>query len=129
MDTSLQEFFNVSKDHCHGLAPSRVYPAEISENMPLFKSFTRRAHTVGLAVLECLATQLGLGPETFSALNDFNKTAGDHVRLTKKIPHATDSNQIGLMAREFLSLFFSGSLLPARPQESTTLFLRVTSAS
>jgi len=51
-----------------------------------------------MAVLECLATQLGLPAKTFSDLNDFSKTAGDHVRLTKKTPHPTDSNQIGLVA-------------------------------
>lgn len=54
-----------------------------------------------MAVLRCLSTQLGLPSNTFADFNDFSLTSGDHVRLTKKTPHPTESNQIGLVAREF----------------------------
>lgn len=110
------EFFNVSKDHVQGISESRTCPQIIKENINLFKSFTSRAHSVGLTVLRCLAAQLGLSPNTFADFNDFTKTSGDHVRLTKKTPHPTDSNQIGLMAREFPALT-SGVLASRLPPE------------
>ena len=88
----------MSKDHVQGISTPRSYPPIITSNTELLKSFTSHAHSVGLTVLECLATQLGLPARTFADFNDFKKTAGDHIRLTKKTPHSNDSNHIGLMA-------------------------------
>lgn len=90
------EFWNISKDHMHGFAPSRDYPPEIEAAKPLLKDFTRDAHECGMIVLRTLADALDLPTETFVDLNTFSKPAGDHCRLTHKFPHTSDANAVGL---------------------------------
>jgi isopenicillin N synthase-like dioxygenase len=90
------EFFNISKDHMHGIAPSRDYPSTIEEARPLLKAFTKNAHETGMSVLRTLATALDLPATIFTEGNDFNKPSGDHCRLTHKFPHSSDKNAIGL---------------------------------
>ncbi|KAH8820729.1 hypothetical protein F5884DRAFT_58795 [Xylogone sp. PMI_703] len=92
----MTEFFNVAKDHMHGVASSIEYPDVLLAETPLLKAFTRDAHTCGLLILTVLARQLGLEPNAFTDLNIFDHASGDHCRLTKKIPHKSDSNAIGL---------------------------------
>jgi isopenicillin N synthase-like dioxygenase len=90
------EFWNISKDHMHGFAPSRDYPPEIEGAKLLLKDFTRDAHECGMIVLRTLADALDLPTETFVDLNTFSKPAGDHCRLTHKFPHVSDKKAIGL---------------------------------
>ena len=90
------EFFNISKDHMHDIVPTRSYPPIIMAHRDLLKAFTKNAHECGMQVLRTLETQLGLAPNTFVDLNTFAKPAGDHCRLTRKFPHSTDANAIGL---------------------------------
>lgn len=90
------EFFNVAKDHMHEVAPTRDYPSEITSNKPLFQTFTKNAHDLGMILLGTLAKQLGLPPEEFTEKNIFTKPSGDHCRLTHKFAHVSDKNAIGL---------------------------------
>jgi isopenicillin N synthase-like dioxygenase len=90
------EFWNIAKDHLLGITPSREYPPAIEEAKPILASFARGAHETGMTVLRNLAIRLGLGPEELTVLNDVNKPAGDHIRLTHKWPHPTDKNAVGL---------------------------------
>lgn len=90
------EFFNVAKDHVHGVAPSRSYPAEITDNKALFQSFTKDAHEVGMLILSVLERQLGVSPQAFQSKNIFEKPSGDHCRLTHKYAHVSDKHAIGL---------------------------------
>ncbi|KAF2404641.1 Clavaminate synthase-like protein, partial [Trichodelitschia bisporula] len=80
------EFFNVSKDHMHGFAEPRSYPPIILESAPLFRTFQKEAHEVGLAVQAGLARAQGLPEDTFQSQNIFTKRSGDHVRLTHTAP-------------------------------------------
>jgi isopenicillin N synthase-like dioxygenase len=90
------EFFNISKDHVHGIEPSREYPAEIEAEKPLIRDFTKNAHACGMVVLSTLARQLGLPSATFTDKTIFSSASCDHCRLTKKTPHVADKNAIGL---------------------------------
>ncbi|KAF2418007.1 Clavaminate synthase-like protein [Tothia fuscella] len=90
------EFWNISKDHFHGIAPMRTYPQVLLDSADLIKDFTKNAHECAMEVLRTLATQLDLPKETFVDLNTFNKPAGDHCRLTHKFPHASDAKAVGL---------------------------------
>ena len=92
------EFFNVSKDHMHGFVESRIYPPQIQAEKSVFQTFSKNAHATGMLILKTLATHLGLQPSAFTELNEFESPSGDHVRLTKKVPHRTDreSRAVGL---------------------------------
>lgn len=90
------EFINISKDHLHGVTPSRQYSPQIEQQKPLLQSFTEHGHACGMAVLRALATQLGLRPDEFTRLNRFDKHSGDHCRLTHKASHISDARAIGL---------------------------------
>lgn len=90
------EFFNIAKDHMHDVVPTRTYPPAVESARPLLRDFTRRGHACGLLVLRALARAMGLGEEDFAALNDFDRPAGDHCRLTRKFPHPSDKNAVGL---------------------------------
>jgi isopenicillin N synthase-like dioxygenase len=90
------EFFNIAKDHVHGIEPSREYPAEIEAAKPLIRDFTKNAHECGMVVLRTLASQLGLPPTTFTDKNLFSSPSCDHCRLTHKTPHVADKQVIGL---------------------------------
>ena len=93
----LTEFLNISKDHLHGVAPSRTYPAAVQEASPLLREFTRAGHTCGMLVLRTLAQQLKLDHQAaFTDLNMFDRPSGDHCRLTHTTPHSADANAIGL---------------------------------
>jgi isopenicillin N synthase-like dioxygenase len=78
----LTEFFNVAKDHLHGVAPTRDYPPAIEAARPLLKAFTAHAHAAGMLVLRTLARELAVPEDTFANLNLFDRPAGDHCRLT-----------------------------------------------
>jgi isopenicillin N synthase-like dioxygenase len=90
------EFFNISKDHVHGIEPSREYPPEIEAAKTLIRDFTKNAHECGIVVLRTLARQLGLPPETFTDKAIFSRPSCDHCRLTRKPPHVADKQAIGL---------------------------------
>lgn len=90
------EFFNVSKDHMHGVAESRTYPDEVMSRKDLFQAFTKNAHEVGMVVLRVLADQLALPSDTFTSRNIFTEESGDHCRLTRKFAHVSDTQAIGL---------------------------------
>ncbi|KEF59940.1 uncharacterized protein A1O9_04788 [Exophiala aquamarina CBS 119918] len=90
------EFFNVSKDHLHGVAESRTYPDEVTSNKELFQAFTKNAHEVGMVVLRVLADQLALPSDTFASRNIFTQESGDHCRLTRKFAHVSDTKAVGL---------------------------------
>ncbi|OCT50474.1 putative 1-aminocyclopropane-1-carboxylate oxidase [Cladophialophora carrionii] len=90
------EFFNVSKDHMHGITESRTYPSTITDNRDLFKQFTRNAHETCMLVLTTLAKQLNLAPDAFANKNLFSEPSGDHCRLTHKFAHHSDKSAIGL---------------------------------
>jgi isopenicillin N synthase-like dioxygenase len=78
----LTEFWNVAKDHLHGVVPTRAYPPPIEAARPLITAFTARAHATGMLILRTLARQLDLPEDTFADLNKFDHPAGDHCRLT-----------------------------------------------
>ncbi|KAL1879143.1 hypothetical protein VTK73DRAFT_7262 [Phialemonium thermophilum] len=92
------EFFNIGKDLVQGLAPGWPYPPAITAARdPLLNGFTRRAHECGMLVLRTLARGLDLSDEeAFVRLNRFDMLSGDHCRLTRKFPHPSDKNAIGL---------------------------------
>lgn len=90
------EFFNVAKDHVHGVAPSREYPPAVEAARPLLRDFTRRGHECGVLVLRALERGLGLEDGEFADLNVFGLPSGDHCRLTRKFPHPSDANAVGL---------------------------------
>lgn len=90
------EFFNISKDHVHGVEPSRDYPAAIETAKPLVRDFTKNAHGCGMVVLSTLARQLGLPLATFTDKNIFTSPSCDHCRLTKKPAQVADEQAIGL---------------------------------
>ena len=90
------EFFNISKDHVHGIEQSREYPAEIEAERPLIRDFTKDAHGCGMVVLRTLARRLGLPPAVFTNKNIFSQPSCDHCRLTHKAPHVADKQAIGL---------------------------------
>ena len=90
------EFFNIAKDHLHGVAPSRSYPSEITDSKELLREFMHDAHEVGMLVLGVLAKQLGVSPAAFQSKNIFTKPSGDHCRLTHKVAHVSDRDAIGL---------------------------------
>src|SRR5205085_933436 len=94
----LTEFFNVAKDHLHGVAPTRDYPPAIEAARPLLKDFTARAHATGMLILRTLARLLDLPENAFLDLNQFDKQANDHCRLTHTpLPlAAADRNCVGL---------------------------------
>ena len=77
------EFWNVSKDDVFGQSEKPVpYPDLLQEARPVFESFMRTAHGVGLVVLELLAGRLGIAPEELAARHRLAARSGDHVRLT-----------------------------------------------
>jgi isopenicillin N synthase-like dioxygenase len=94
----LTEFFNVAKDHLHGVAPTRGYPPAVEAARPLLKSFTAGAHATGMLVLRTLARRLAAPEDTFADLNVFGLPAGDHCRLTHTpLPlAAADPGGVGL---------------------------------
>lgn len=90
------EFWNVGKDHVHGIVASRPYPEVIMREKELFKGFMERAHGVGMAVCRALEKGLGLeGEGELEGLNRFDMPSGDHVRLTRKTA-VQDEGAIGL---------------------------------
>lgn len=90
------EFFNVAKDHMHGVEESRTYPSEILDNKPLFQEFTKNAHETCMMILKTLAEKLEVPPDSFTNKNLFHEASGDHCRLTHKIAHPSDKFAIGL---------------------------------
>jgi isopenicillin N synthase-like dioxygenase len=90
------EFFNIAKDHVHGIEPSREYLAEIEAAKPLIRDFTKNAHECGMVVLRTLARQLDLPQTTFTDKNLISSSSCDHCRLTHKTPHVADKQAIGL---------------------------------
>ncbi len=90
------EFFNVAKDHMNDITESRTYPADITDSKNLFQAFQRNAHETCMLVLNTLAKQLDLAPDSFTSKNLFKEPSGDHCRLTHKFAHVTDKNAIGL---------------------------------
>jgi isopenicillin N synthase-like dioxygenase len=49
-----------------------------------------------MLILEVLARQLDIALAEFTKRCTFNSESGDHLRLTKKTPHKSDTNAIGL---------------------------------
>jgi isopenicillin N synthase-like dioxygenase len=90
------EFFNISKDHIHDIVPTRPYPPTITAHRFLLKAFIKNGHECGMLVLRTLERQLGLTPNELVNLHKFEKPAGDHCRLTRKLPYSADANAIGL---------------------------------
>lgn len=90
------EFFNIAKDHMHGVTESRSYPPAILAQKPLIASFQQNAHSLGMLLLGTLAQQLDLPASAFTDKNIFTCPSGDHVRLTHKYAHVSDSSAIGL---------------------------------
>jgi len=89
------EFWNVGKDHMHGIVPSRPYPGVITKEGELFRGFMERAHGVGMEVCRALERELGLGSGELEGLNRFDMPSGDHVRLTRK-KAVQDEGAVGL---------------------------------
>lgn len=97
------EFFNLSKDHAHGIAPARSYPPVVADAMPLVRDFTAAAHETGMQILRALARGLDMADdEVFVRLNAFGKPSGDHARLTRKFGRGSSdaaddgANTVGL---------------------------------
>ncbi|KAH8910541.1 Clavaminate synthase-like protein [Coniochaeta sp. PMI_546] len=89
------EFWNVGKDHMHGIVPSRPYPDVIAREGELFRGFMARAHGMGMVVCRALETGLGLERGELEGLNRFDMPSGDHVRLTRK-KAVQDRGSVGL---------------------------------
>lgn len=90
------EFFNIAKDHMHGVTESRPYPAPVMEQKHLVANFQKRAHSVGLIIMNSLARQLGLPADAFNSISDLTRASGDHCRLTYRPGNADSDIAIGL---------------------------------
>ncbi|KAH7013926.1 hypothetical protein EDB80DRAFT_749500 [Ilyonectria destructans] len=90
------EFFNISKDHLFGNGDVIKYLPRLEESNDLLKSFTKHCHDGGQVILRSLASSQGVPENSYTDKNPFDSLSGDHIRLTKKKPHDTDSNLIGL---------------------------------
>lgn len=91
------EFWNVGKDHVHGIVvpPRPYYPDVILRERELFRGFMTGAHGMGMAVCRALEGELGLQRGELEALNRFDLPSGDHVRLTRKTA-VQDEGAVGL---------------------------------
>lgn len=91
------EFWNVAKDHMHGVVvPDKPkYPEVIMHRADLFKAFMTGAHGMGMAVCRALERELGLRAGELEGLNRFDMPSGDHVRLTRK-KAVQDESAVGL---------------------------------
>ncbi|SPQ19016.1 b7a22100-53fb-483f-9eac-6a609b4cf28b [Thermothielavioides terrestris] len=67
------EFIRISKDHLHGVIPSRSYPRQVEQHKPLLQSFTKHGHACGLVCT--LAVELGLEANAFALLDLFDLVA------------------------------------------------------
>ncbi|KIX99432.1 uncharacterized protein Z520_05008 [Fonsecaea multimorphosa CBS 102226] len=92
------EFFNIAKDHIHGITEPRSYPRQIIEGNPILADFTTSAHACGMVVLQTLANALGVDSDLFTSICNFKHPSGDHVRLTRTVPVPADDSRrrIGL---------------------------------
>ena len=65
------------------------WPPTVLENKPLFATYSRSAHSIGLAIMDILATKLGIDPDEIRSRHRFEEHAGDHVRMTRGPPRKT----------------------------------------
>ncbi|KAI1824055.1 hypothetical protein F4861DRAFT_548980 [Xylaria intraflava] len=82
------EFFNVGKNDM--IVPDDQmggsWPEVIMSAKPLFKEYIVAAHTIGMAIVQILATKLGVDPSEFASRHRIGELSGDHVRLTRGPP-------------------------------------------
>jgi isopenicillin N synthase-like dioxygenase len=86
------EFFNVAKNDM--IVPdenmSRAWPAPILAQKKLFTDYVRSAHGIGMLIMECLASKLGLDPAEFERRHRLERASGDHVRITRGPPRESE---------------------------------------
>ncbi|KAH9995343.1 putative oxidoreductase [Xylariaceae sp. FL0662B] len=86
------EFFNVSKNDM--IVPndqmSRSWPAQILDAKPLFNAYMKTAHAIGMRIMGVLADRLGIDPSEFTNRHRIEEPSGDHVRITRGPPRATE---------------------------------------
>ncbi|KAI0832267.1 putative oxidoreductase [Hypoxylon sp. FL0890] len=82
------EFFNVGKNDMivSDDRMSRPWPAEVLGAKPLFASYVKSAHSVGMTIMDIIAEKLGVDPSAFTSRHRIEEPSGDHVRITRGPP-------------------------------------------
>ncbi|KAL7629865.1 hypothetical protein AAE478_001388 [Parahypoxylon ruwenzoriense] len=86
------EFFNVAKNDM--IVPDQQmgnpWPRQILDAKPLFSSYVRSAHAVGVTILTSLARRLGVDPAEITGRHRIGEPSGDHVRITRGPARGTE---------------------------------------
>lgn len=90
------EFWNIDKDHLHGVRPSRPYPDAIMQHQAVMQSFTKNAHDICMLIMSILAVKLGLAKTQFTDLHRFDHPSPGHIRMTHKPPSELTDSTTGL---------------------------------
>lgn len=92
------EFYNVSQDDLLGQSTPRTNPDPIAANSDLLRSYLEHGQFALTHILRALATQLGLGPETFRDLQAPTRASGTILRLIRYAPSlAPEDMRTGLL--------------------------------
>lgn len=86
------EFFNVGKNDMivPDASMTRPWPTEVLDAKPLFASYVKTAHAVGLHILFILANKLGIDPSEFANRHRIEEPSGDHIRITRGPPRESE---------------------------------------
>ncbi|CAJ2512501.1 Uu.00g055160.m01.CDS01 [Anthostomella pinea] len=86
------EFFNVGKNDM--IVPDdqmkKPWPAPIKAAKPLFSTYVKTAHGIGMHILSVIASKMGVDPSEFASRHRIEEMSGDHVRITRGPPRATE---------------------------------------
>ncbi len=88
------EFFTISSDELHGIAPASAVPSTIEGNWSLFQSFTTMAHNTIITILNSLDAPLGLPAGTLSQRHRITEPSGGSARILKYPPQPLDDQRI-----------------------------------
>ncbi|KAJ7888546.1 oxidoreductase [Mycena olivaceomarginata] len=77
------EWFNMGQDGLMGNTPLQPLPPLAHAHLPLLTSFLKHGQDVVVTISSTLATQLGLPPDAFTALQAPTKPSGTVIRLLK----------------------------------------------
>ncbi|KAI0127578.1 hypothetical protein BJ170DRAFT_595439 [Xylariales sp. AK1849] len=86
------EFFNVAKNDMIVADEEMKYPwpAPILKAKPLFNSYVKSAHSIGMLILGVLVKRLGVEASEITSQHRIEEPAGDHVRITRGPPRETE---------------------------------------
>ncbi|OTA62778.1 oxidoreductase [Hypoxylon sp. EC38] len=77
------EWFNVGQDGLLGTAPLQPVPPLVDSQLPLFTSFLKHGQDIVEIISSTLASQLGLPPTAFTALQSPTRPSGTVIRIIK----------------------------------------------